>query len=52
MKAIIKVVSAAKFTQDQEQILRRICIVLADHSLSVKIERKIKKVQTLKIKTA
>jgi hypothetical protein len=29
MKAIIKVASAAKFTEDQERIIKRISIVLA-----------------------
>jgi hypothetical protein len=52
MKAIIKIVTAGKFTPDQEQIIKRIAIVLAEHNLSVSIERKIKKVQTLKIKRA
>lgn len=50
MKANIKIVSAAKFTEDQERIIKRICIVLAEHNLSVSIERKIKKVQTIKLK--
>jgi hypothetical protein len=46
MKAIIKVVTAKKeFTQDQEQILRRISNVLMEHGLSVAIflKRKSKK---------
>ena len=50
MKAIIKIASAGKFTEDQEKILKRVCIVLAEHDLSVCIERKVKKVQTFKLK--
>jgi protein-tyrosine-phosphatase len=50
MKAIIKVVSAGKFTPDQEQIIKRIANVLREHDLSISIERKIKKVQTIKLK--
>jgi hypothetical protein len=50
MKATIKIVSAGKFTEDQERIIKRIAFVLAEHDLSVKIERKIKKVQTYKLK--
>jgi len=49
MKAIIKIVSAAKFTPDQEQIIKRVSMVLAEHCLSVSIERKVKKVQTIKL---
>jgi hypothetical protein len=54
MKAIIKIVTAGKFTPDQEQIIKRIAIVLAEHNLSVSIETTIKKkvTQTLKIKRA
>lgn len=52
MKAIIKIVSASKFTEDQERIIKRISIVLAEHDLSVAIERKIKKVQTIKLKAS
>ena len=50
MKAIIKIQSAGKFTEDQERIIKRISIVLAEHSLSVAVVRKIKKVQTIKLK--
>lgn len=50
MKAIIKIVSAGKFTEDQEKIIKRIAIVLVEHNLSVSIERKVKKVQTIKLK--
>jgi len=50
MKALIKIASAGKFTEDQERIIKRICIVLAEHSLSVAVVRKIKKVQTIKLK--
>ena len=49
MKAIIKVVSAGKFTEDQEKILKRVCMVLIEHDLSISIQRKVK---TLKIKRA
>jgi hypothetical protein len=49
MKAIIKVVTAAKFTEDQEQILRRISMVLAEHHFSVSIERKVKKVKVIRL---
>lgn len=52
MKAIIKVVSAARFTEDQERILKRVAIVLAEHNLSVSIERKIKKTQIIKLKVS
>ena len=50
MKAIIKVVSAGKFTEDQEKILKRVSMVLIEHGLSVAIVRKEKKVQTYKLK--
>jgi hypothetical protein len=50
MKAIIKIVSAGKFNEDQERIIKRICIVLAEHDLSVAVVRKVKKVQTIKLK--
>ena len=50
MKAIIKVVSAGKFTEDQEKILKRVCMVLMEHDLNVCIQRKVKKVQTYKLK--
>jgi hypothetical protein len=50
MKANIKIASSAKFTEDQEKIIKRVCIVLAEHNLSVSVERKIKKVQTIKLK--
>lgn len=46
MKAVIKVVTAGKFTEDQKQILRRVTMVLIEHGFSVKTEIKIK--QTLK----
>lgn len=49
MKAIIKVVSAGKFTEDQEKILKRVAIVLSEHSLSVSIERKVKKVKVIRL---
>lgn len=50
MKAVIKIVSASKFTEDQEKILKRVAMVLIEHELSVCIERKVKKVQTFKLK--
>jgi len=50
MKASIKIASAGKFTEDQERIIKRICIVLAEHDLSVAVVRKVKKVQTIKLK--
>lgn len=50
MKAIIKIATAGKFTADQEQIIRRVAMVLSEHSISVSVERKIKKVQTFKLK--
>jgi len=50
MKANIKVVTAAKFTPDQEQILKRVSMVLVEHGFSVAIERKVKKVETIKLK--
>lgn len=50
MKANIKIVSAAKFTPDQEQIIKRVCMVLIEHGLNVSVIRKVKKVQTIKLK--
>jgi hypothetical protein len=50
MKAVIKIVSATKFTPDQEQIIRRVSMVLVEHGLSIAVERKIKKVKTYKLK--
>ena len=50
MKAIIKVVSATKFTPDQEQIIKRVAMVLIEHGLSVSVERKVKKGKTFKLK--
>jgi hypothetical protein len=50
MKAVIKVVTAGKFNEDQEQILRRVAKVLTEHLFSVCIERKVKKVQTIRLK--
>jgi hypothetical protein len=51
MKAILKIVSAGKFTEDQERIIKRIACVLAQHDLSVKIERKTK-VETIILKVS
>lgn len=50
MKAVIKIASAGKFTPDQEQIIKRVANVLREHDLSICIERKVKKVQTIKLK--
>lgn len=50
MKAIIKAVTAGKFTEDQKQILRRVSIVLIEHGFSVKTEINIKKTKQLKLK--
>ena len=50
MKAVIKIATAGKFTEDQERIIKRICIVLSEHNLSVAVVRKVKKVQTIKLK--
>lgn len=52
MKAVIKIATAGKFTEDQEKIIKRVAIVLAEHNLSVSVERKIKKVQTYKLKVS
>lgn len=48
MKAIIKIASAGKFTTDQEQIIKRVAMVLIEHNLSVKVLHKIKVEQKLK----
>jgi len=50
MKALIKIVSAGKFTEDQERIIKRVAIVLIEHNLSVKVQKKIKVTQQLKLK--
>jgi hypothetical protein len=52
MKAIIKIASAGKFTQAQEQIIRRVAMVLIEHNLSVKVLHKIKVEQKLKLKAS
>lgn len=52
MKAIIKAVTAGQFTEDQKQILRRVSMVLIERGFSVKTTINVKKVKTLKIKTA
>lgn len=52
MKAIIKIVSAGKFSQDQESIIKRVAMVLLEHNLSVKIIHKIKVEQKLKLKAS
>lgn len=50
MKAIIKVASAGKFTQDQEAIIKRVALVLIEHNLSVKVLHKTKEEQFLTLK--
>lgn len=50
MKAIIKIVSAGSFNEDQKQIIRRVVNVLMEHHLSVAIIQKIKKVEVPKFK--
>jgi hypothetical protein len=40
MKALIKIVSAGKFTQDQKAIMKRVAMVLIEHNLSVSINIK------------
>lgn len=53
MKALIKVVTAGKFTEDQKQILRRVSMVLTEHGFSVSTEMKVKqqiKFQNIKLK--
>lgn len=52
MKAIIKIASAGKFTQDQEAIMKRVALVLIEHNLSVKVIHKIKVEQTIKLKVS
>lgn len=52
MKAVIKIVSAAKFTEDQERIIKRVAMVLIEHNLSVKVLHKIKVEQKLKLKAS
>lgn len=43
MKVNIKAVTAGKLSQDQEQILRRISLVLVQHGFSVQVQHKVKK---------
>lgn len=51
MNAIIKVCTAAKaFTPDQQQILRRVSLVLTEHGLSVDVIVKQKKYKKLILK--
>ena len=50
MKAVIKIASAGKFTEDQDKIIKRVAIVLIEHNLSVKVQKKIKVTQSLKLK--
>ena len=49
MKALIKIASAGKFTQDQEAIIKRVALVLIQHNLSVKVQKKIKVTQPIKL---
>jgi len=49
MKAIIKAVTAGKFTEDQKQILRRVSMVLIEHGFSVKTEVNVKKVKKINL---
>lgn len=51
MVANIKVCTAAKaFTPDQQQILKRIALVLSEHGLSVDISTKVKKSKDFKLR--
>jgi hypothetical protein len=52
MNAVIKIASATSFTEDQEKILKRVCIVLTEHHLSICIKRKVKTTKIIKLKTA
>ena len=51
MKAVIKVATAEReFTQDQKNIMKRVCLVLIEHNLSVAITIKVKKSKQLKLR--
>lgn len=51
MNAIIKVCTAARaFTPDQQQILRRVSMVLTEHGFSVAITTKVKKAKEFKLR--
>ena len=52
MKAVIKIASAGKFTPDQEQIIKRVALVLIEHNLSIKVQKKIKVTQSIKLKVS
>lgn len=52
MKAIIKVCTIEKFTEDQERIIKRVAMVLIEHNLSVKIQHKIKVTKSLNLKAS
>jgi hypothetical protein len=52
MKALIKIVSAGKFTEDQERIIKRVALVLIEHNLSVKVQHKIKVTKQLNLKAS
>lgn len=50
MKAVIKIVSAGKFTQDQEAIIKRVALVLVGHNLSIRVQKKIRVTKSIKLK--
>jgi len=53
MKALIKVCTASKsFTQDQQQILKRVAMVLTEHGLSVSITTKVKQTKVFTLKAS
>jgi hypothetical protein len=52
MKATIKICKVGQFTESQKQVLKRVTQVLEEHSMSVRLDIKMKKIKLLKIKTA
>lgn len=50
MKAVIKIVSAGKFTPDQDAIIKRVALVLVSHNLSIKVHKRIKVTKSIKLK--
>ena len=52
MKAIIRIASVGKFTPDQECIIKRVALVLIEHNLSIKVQKKIKVTQSIKLKAS
>lgn len=52
MKAIMKIASAGKFTQDQEAVMKRVAMVLIEHNLAVTVLHKIKVKQKLILKAS